>query len=796
VKKILYVDVPFTDTQNHGEKRSQFIWEVLCTNFDADLLLIKTQEYLTKPSINPSGFDQIYALSASNPNPFKPKGIHQFTKENADKFVQILLRKRYEMVFFRMVSCFALVKLAEQTLPECNLVMDVEYLFSHEAELGWQQNPVFRNALQKLAYLRLRQLENSLFLSNIHFFFANHQERRMALANCGFAKDKQNFLIFPDCLPELESSALKQNISDAEKKLLSDKFILFYGNLETSENMDAFTYLARDIYPKISKVLQEKDIKIYIVGNNQQRIHAQFSGGRLKLIGAVENLNAFIKASLFIILPLKSETGATTRILEAGRLKKTVLISAQAAQGMEFTAEEIAFENKTEDYCQRLVQMLQAPGKTTEMGQNLNQKVHSQYSKKAVEQKLAEELKRINNKAELKGSNPKLRIAVVTNSFQTEVSGIDTNIFNQVNQLAELYQITVFCPRRTNSPKKELAANVTIYRLFDVFNFPVEFTNHKVKTLCPKLFFLLLKQEFDLIICYPGINSNNKLALLAGKIKEIPVILSSWSIIDYADIFRNRDCINPDFLQNYPLNRKNRLFIRHLDYIFTVSEKEYAYLRKLNTHIEQVPIPVQFELPVAASPSLREKYNVGSTAFIFICLTDITYLNGQDIALNAFTKALPHLPDSKLVFTGNTDSEPEFMEEIESFIEREALQDDIIFTGNLDADELTGWVKEADISILPARFMVADTAAAESWMHGVPVLASDAVDPNLVIDGYNGYLFRSEDVEDLALQMQNAHSNKPKLVKLAEHGRALVKDKYSYDALLKRYAKIFKQLTT
>jgi len=784
------------DAQNQVSNRSQLIWDTLCKSFITDLLLIKTPELLAKKTILPDGFDEVFTLSTANKGLLKTKAIYQFSPENKDRFGQILLRKRYEMVFFRGISCAELVNLTEITMPECTLVMDVDCLLSSRAELVWQQNPTWKNIPQKLEYLKLRLLENSLFRKPCHFFFSNNNEKQLALKHAGISADNPNFGLLPNCLPAIESPAPKQSFTDAEKVLLADKFILFYGNLETTENTEAFSYIAKEIYPRISKQLLEKDIKLYIVGNNQQRIHTQYSGGRLKLIGAVENLNAYIKASLFVILPVYTASGAITRILETALLKKAVLTTTPAAAGLDFSSDDIAIEDKTDDYCKRLIQMLQFPGKTVELGHNLSQKVHSLYGRKAVEKSLTESLIRITNKAVSKSSKVKLRIALITNDFPSEQSETATNLYIQIKKLAEIFEVTVFTPRRLKSPRMEVIDNITIYRLFDILNYPVRYPNSKSKTLCPELFVLLLKQEFDIIQCYPGINRNNKLAWLVAKIKETPIILNSQSLLDYADIFKAQDSINPFLLQTITLKWQDKLFLKNLDYIFTFSEREYEFLRKLNERIEQVPVPVQSEKTTVELPSFRQRYYVDKAAFVFICMGELTFQGGQDIALKAFTQALPNLPDAKLVLAGSIEAEPEFMQEIESFIEREALQEEVIITGNLELHELWAWRQEADISVLPARFATADAAAAESWLQGIPVLQSDAVDPNLIIDGYNGYLFRSEDVEDLALQMQKALANQTKLSKMAELGRALVKDKHTYDALLKRYVKIYKQLTS
>ncbi len=795
-KKVLYVDVPFSDIQTHTTIRSNFIWRILSRHFDADVLLIKTPEFLTKRLTNPAGYEQLYAIASSRINPLKPAAVHQFTKENRDKFTQILQNKRYEMIFFRSVGCAELINLAEKTLPECNLVIDAENLLSRQEELNWQQNPVWKEKNHKIEFTKLRFLENSIFKQANHFFFANHKDMTLAMLNAGIETNSPNFMLLPDSMPMIEDNGLTQDITEAEKVLLADKFILFYGNLETNANLDAFSYIARDIYPRISKKLQEKDIKVYIVGKNRQRVHEQYCGGRLKLVGEVKNLNAYIKASLLIILPIRIDSGAMTRIMEAALLKKTVLTTTLGAEGLDLSAEEISIENQVDDYCNRLIQLLQTPGRLTEMGQNLFQKAKNLYDRDAIEKSLVNTLNQLNDRVASRSSMPKLRIAVITNGFEAIDSDIERYSQFQIKKLSEIYEVVVFRPRRSNKPRTEVIDNLTVNRLFDVLNYPVEFPNKKTKTLCPELFFRIMKSDFDIIQCYPGINGNNILAYIAARIKVIPVVLCSLSLLDYPAIFEANQKVNPDVLHSTNLNWGEKLFLRNLDYIFTASEKEYAFLRKLNERIEQVPLTCQYEEIDLDMLSMREKYNIDRAAFVFLCIGTISTLHGQDIALKAFTEALTHLPDSKLVFVGKPGTETEFIEDFESFIDRESLQDDVIIASPDEPDEIVMWLREANISLIPARFSMADSTSVNSWSQGIPVLQSDAVDPNLVIDDHNGYLFRSEDIEDLSLQMQRAFVNKSRLPEMGAHGKTYVTDKCNYNYLLFRYSGIYKQLTT
>lgn len=82
----------------------------------------------------------------------------------------------------------------------------------------------------------------------------------------------------------------------------------------------------------------------------------------------------------------------------------------------------------------------------------------------------------------------------------------------------------------------------------------------------------------------------------------------------------------------------------------------------------------------------------------------------------------------------------------------------------------------------------------ETWASGTPVIQSDVVDPNLVADGLNGFLFKKGSVENLAEKMAEAYARKGELKRMAGEGAKLVREKYTYEYLIGLYEKAFGRL--
>lgn len=794
MKKILYIDVPFSGMSGSDKRRSQYIWSILSRSYDADLLLIKTDEYLTKNIKETPGYGRYYSITAARPNPLKAKAVHQLSHESKAQFTQILVNGQYELIFFRLESCFELALITEKALPDCHLVMDIDRPFSRAALQLWQQNPVWKNKLQQIEYLRLKLMEKKLLQRPYQFIFSSNLSRNIALRISGLDEEKAGFKVIPNPLPESAASKYQDKLSDKEKALLDDKYILFYGNLNTECNLDAFIYLTKEIYPRVYKKLQEKDIKVYIVGKNKQNIHDQYTGGRIKLIGEVENILPYIKSCMFVILPMRIASAQGSRILETALLEKAILTTSKGIENYNIPAEDIAVCDKTDDFCNKLIQMVSKTEYTIDLGQNLFSAVTAQYNKDEIEKRLLAYLENGKSTGKNGSAKKKHKIALVTNYFNEEANYISRHILQQAKKLSEVNEVTVFCPKRNYKNQLQEETGFTVKYMFDVLNYPAKYPNHKLKTLCPSLLFSLLNGEFDLIQCYPGLNYNNTLAYLAAKIREIPIIQCFFSFIDYDKLIDETHPASRDLLEKTEVRWDERLVIKYLDYILAVSEKEYTFLRRINERIEHIPVPVDIREFTSEQPSVREKYGIDKDTFIFLVLGKFSYIKGQDIVLKAFTKALPALSGAKLIFVGKTDADPDFYEDMDLFIIREGIQEDLLIIGEAERNEVLAWLKEADILVIPARFMHVGTIVLESWASRTPVLQSDAVDPNLVIEDYNGYLFRSEDMEDLALQMQKAYKHRNRLPELAERGFVLVDENYSFDKLIDRYQKVYKRL--
>ena len=384
-----------------------------------------------------------------------------------------------------------------------------------------------------------------------------------------------------------------------------------------------------------------------------------------------------------------------------------------------------------------------------------------------------------------------MKIAVVLNRFYPEVGGAETNLFFQVRELSKRHQVTVFTPRRLpETPPSETIGAFAVRRLKDIRN---RLPNIGRDTFMPGIFFRILFGRFDVVMAFPALNHNNMLALLAAKLRRIPFVLCSFDLLDYAEIEKKTGKIDPHCLEHYTPNRLRRKLFGWCDHIFAISNREMRVFRRYNRHVSFSPVPVETSEYEAAvdRAAFRRRFGIAEDAMVFLALGRVSRIKGQDIAVAAFIKAAPKMPGAVLVIVGRSDYEPEFLDGIRSAIRAAKLEDRVIFTGMIPREDVIGFLKTSDVMLAPVRFMNSGAVIVEAWAAGTPVIQSDAVDPDLIDPGVNGWRFASEQPDELAARLIESFERREKLPEMGQKGREKVLDGFTYPKLVAIYEETF-----
>lgn len=110
--------------------------------------------------------------------------------------------------------------------------------------------------------------------------------------------------------------------------------IAFTGAMDYWANIDAVTWFAKSIFPKIIK--ENNKAHFYIVGSNPAAdVLALNNNSNVTVTGPVHDIRPFIKYARVIVAPLRIARGIQNKVLEGMAMAKPVIATSAAIDGIE-----------------------------------------------------------------------------------------------------------------------------------------------------------------------------------------------------------------------------------------------------------------------------------------------------------------------------------------------------------------------------------------------------------------------------------------------------------------------------
>lgn len=388
----------------------------------------------------------------------------------------------------------------------------------------------------------------------------------------------------------------------------------------------------------------------------------------------------------------------------------------------------------------------------------------------------------------------KKRLLILTNRFHPELGGAEWNIFLQSQELSKYFDVDVFTPMRDNYARHETIDAVRITRGVDLYNLTRAFPNLRSETLCPEVFFKVFFGNYDLVHCFPGLSRNIIMALVASKIRRIPVFMSNFDLIDYRPLVESDRPILSE-LDQLSITAKKKYILSKLKAVFTISNRETNLIKEANpnTFLSTVPIVLDEYEEEVDIDDFKKRYGIRPDVPLILCLGRVAKLKGQDILIKALPLLREKIENFHVVIVGRSDYEPDYLTDMQTFIREEKLQKNVTFTGGVPRKDVIGALKACDVHVLPVRFMNSGAVVIETWAANKPVLHSDMIDPCYVVEGENGYTFKSEDTHDLCNKLVDMLHDNERCLTMGINGRSLVEKKFLYPHLIQQYMDAYKE---
>ena len=132
-------------------------------------------------------------------------------------------------------------------------------------------------------------------------------------------------------------------------------------------------------------------------------------------------------------------------------------------------------------------------------------------------------------------------------------------------------------------------------------------------------------------------------------------------------------------------------------------------------------------------------------------ISNMSYREGHDVLIRAFKTISKQVEDSILLLVGNGREK----ENLESLVEQLNLSDKVIFTGNVDHSLIKDYYASIDLFVVPRRRdyaadLVTPLKPYEAMGMKIPLLMSDRAALKEIIGEERGFIFKTEDEDDLA----------------------------------------------
>lgn len=291
-----------------------------------------------------------------------------------------------------------------------------------------------------------------------------------------------------------------------------------------------------------------------------------------------------------------------------------------------------------------------------------------------------------------------------------------------------------------------------------------------------KYYFFLKKQKYDYaILRVHGFFYTYIISFLL-KFNKVNILYYQQTNIDLSFLDKNKKIIN----------------LKKIEFYFRLSlfnAKWFTPLKKQNFNKKQKKI---FYLPFVV--------NLNSSK--------LNYDNFNILTIGKFQKRKNHLflikslkkfflkHNVKLTIIGenSTKSHQKILDQIKKYNKENKLEDYVKIYTNLDYQLMQSFYKRNNLFILGASREPASISVLEALGNGLPCICADDCGTSTYISkGYNGYLFKSNDMKDLQLKLEKIFNNIDQLKLMSKNAYDFASKNISRDNYIKYFNEIIKQ---
>lgn len=187
--------------------------------------------------------------------------------------------------------------------------------------------------------------------------------------------DRQNMLHF-GCHAKLAVFPVAVDFEQYKVDLSKTSFpTLFHlGAMDWRPNKEGLEWFLEEIWPDIEKLSGE--LRFYIAGKNMQRQFFDYDSDNLIVEGEVFDAVEFMNSKAIMIVPLLSGSGMRVKIIEGMAMKKCIIATSMAAEGIACEhGKDILIADTPDEFYRSILQCITQPRRWREIGEQARKTV-------------------------------------------------------------------------------------------------------------------------------------------------------------------------------------------------------------------------------------------------------------------------------------------------------------------------------------------------------------------------------------------------------------------------------------
>ncbi len=391
-----------------------------------------------------------------------------------------------------------------------------------------------------------------------------------------------------------------------------------------------------------------------------------------------------------------------------------------------------------------------------------------------------------------------MRIGIFTDQYYPSVSGLVTSIKMLYEGLEAMgHECFIFTSFNEKKIKPEDKEELYKKKIINIKGIPYPFKNIKDYrfTIFTRRYIKMIKKYNLDVIHVQTEYSISKIAIKASKKLHIPIVHTlhtSWK--DYIQyIFPTLD----KHFHKALMKIERNFFTKPIS---DSSEIEIVPTKKVLQDLDQygmkeekiriVPTGIEvdrFDKKYVTKEQiidLRRSYKIDDTTLLFVYIGRTSKEKNIETLIEAFTYAL-NGKDAKLMIVGGGPDLVDLKQSADDYV----VSKQVIFTGQVPWDNVPLYYHAAQMFINASQSETQGLTYIEALSTETPVLVQkDLVLEDLIIDGYNGYIF--DGIDDLVSKLQYIYENKEELNKLKENTLPSIQ-KYSKEEFTKNVLAVY-----